>query len=159
MTTNPDELVGKLRADIEAIQWGDRPLPWVVHSGCSYRRIASEPTRENGCRTFPDGNVLHAYNQRSDNHPDLSMGERELEALVRLVNALPSIADRITSLQDRIAQLEEALRNEAIPTLAAVRATTRTEQWDEAREHFSNLALETIKRCNDALRAAQERKS
>jgi hypothetical protein len=90
------QLVERLRADLEAIQWGDRPLPWVVHTGCSYRRIASEPTRENP-RSFPDGNVLHALRQ-SDGHPDLSMGERELEALVRLVNSLPNVLNTIASL-------------------------------------------------------------
>jgi hypothetical protein len=92
-----DDLERRLRQDLEEIQRGDRPLPWVVHSGCSYRRIASEPTREN-FRSFPDGNVLHAYKQ-SDGHPDLSMGEQQLEALVRIVNAAPALADAIARLR------------------------------------------------------------
>jgi hypothetical protein len=102
-STDPEvaALVERLEADLALVQEGERPLPWVVHSGCSYRRIASEPTREN-MRTFADGNVLSAYNQRSDGHPDLSMPEHQLEALVRLVNALPALITRLS------AKLQEA---------------------------------------------------
>ncbi len=101
-----DELCERLRADLEAVQWYDRPLPWVVHTGCSYRRIASQPTREN-LRTFADGNVLHAQ-RHNDGCMDLSMGERELEALVSIVNAEPGLLDRITALKAELAGVREA---------------------------------------------------
>ena len=99
-------LVERLRADLEEIQDRNRPLPWVVHSGSSYRRIASEPTRENGLRSFPDGNVLCGVIQYSGGHPDLSMDEDQLNALVRLVNALPEAADTINELLKALAPFE-----------------------------------------------------
>lgn len=102
--TQPTDIVERYTSDLERIQEGNRPLPWVVHSGCSYRRIASQPTRENGYRSFSDGNVLHAYVQRPDNHPDLSMGEEQLEALVRLINGCPDLLAEITRLRTELAE-------------------------------------------------------
>jgi hypothetical protein len=104
-------LVERLRADLEEIQDRNRPLPWVVHSGSSYRRIASEPTRENGLRSFPDGNVLCGVIQYSDGHPDLSMDEDQLNALVRLVNALPEAADTINELFEAAVDAEWTLED------------------------------------------------
>jgi hypothetical protein len=108
--TTPDatDLKARLRADLAKIQDRDRPLPWIVHSGCSFRRIASVPTRENGFHSFPDGNVLSAYNQRGDGHPDLSMPEDQLESLVRLINAIPEAADALDAKDRTIAGLREA---------------------------------------------------
>ena len=88
--TDDSGLVKDLKRDLAKIQERDRPLPWVVQSGCSWRRVASEPTRQNP-RTFPDGNVLQPIRQRSDGHLDLSMPETQLEALVRIVNNVPRI--------------------------------------------------------------------
>lgn len=79
------------------------PAPWELWTSCSFRRI-----------TGPDGvegGVLHAYNQRSDNHPDLSMPEEQLFALVRLRNALPGLLDALSS--ERTARQEAEARAEA----------------------------------------------
>ncbi len=100
MTEELRKVTDRLRANLARVQEWDRPLPWVVHTGCSYRRIASEPTRENP-RSFPDGNVLHAQRHR-DGCMDLSMGERELAALVEIINDTPTVL----SLLDHIATLE-----------------------------------------------------
>lgn len=94
------DLLSRLKFCLEEIQERDRPLPWVVHSGCSYRRIASEPTRETGFRSFADGNVLHAYRQSGDGHPDLSMGEDQLNALVTIINAVPDIIAALEKAHD-----------------------------------------------------------
>lgn len=40
------------------------PGPWKIWTSCSFRRISSEATGN-------DGDVLHAVVQRSDGHPDL----------------------------------------------------------------------------------------
>ena len=53
---------------------------WTVWTSNSYRRISSAG----------DGDVLHAYTQRSDGHPDLSMTEGQLEAICWLVNSARS---------------------------------------------------------------------
>lgn len=57
--------------------------PWVVWTSCSFRRITGPDGK--------DGGVLHAYTQRSDGHPDLSMPEEDLQTLARLRNLLPEI--------------------------------------------------------------------
>jgi hypothetical protein len=110
--TDKHTLVERLQQQLEIIQDYDRPLPWVVHSGSSYRRIASKPTRENP-RSFPDGNVLHGIVDRHDGHHDLSMGEAQLVALVAIINAIPELCTRITALEAREAELVERLSNAA----------------------------------------------
>lgn len=92
------ETLSELEARLERVQEGDRPLPWVVHTGCSYRRIASAPTGENGYMSFPDGNVLHGTKCWHDGHPDLSMDEWHLEALVHIVNFVFAHLDDIIAL-------------------------------------------------------------
>ena len=72
-----------LADELEAIDTRLPAGPWKLWTSCSYRRI--------GGPTGADGDILHAYNQRSDNHPDLSMPEEQLEALVALRNNLPAI--------------------------------------------------------------------
>jgi hypothetical protein len=70
------------------------PAPWELWTSSSFRRI-----------TGPDGKiggVLHAYNQRGDGHPDLSMPEDQLFALVRLRNALPALLARIRELEEGV---------------------------------------------------------
>jgi hypothetical protein len=75
-----DELdVAEMAADEASLP----PAPWKLWTSCSFRRI--------GGATGNDGDVLSAYAQRPDGHPDLSMPERQLAALVRLRNALPSL--------------------------------------------------------------------
>jgi len=54
--------------------------PWSVSTSCSFRRVTGP--------AGIDGDVLHALNQKSDGHPDLSMNQRELEALCSIVNGL-----------------------------------------------------------------------
>lgn len=107
--TDKHTLVERLQQQLEIIQDYDRPLPWVVHSGSSYRRIASKPTRENP-RSFPDGNVLHGIVDRHDGHHDLSMGEAQLVALVAIINAIPELCTRITALEAREAELVKGMR-------------------------------------------------
>lgn len=76
----PDEVVEKLTACIKAMPDGH----WKVATSCSFRRIYAQ---KNG-RAGPDGGVLHAYAQRSDGHPDLSMNEKQLQALCDLRNTV-----------------------------------------------------------------------
>lgn len=73
-------IIDKLTACINALPGGH----WEVATSNSYRRIYAQ---ENG-RAGPDGGVLHAYNQRSDGHPDLSMNEKQLRALCDLRNTV-----------------------------------------------------------------------
>ncbi len=74
------EDIDRLTACIKAMPGGI----WEVWTSNSYRRI----TAKNGHRHGPDGGVLHAYTQRSDGHPDLSMNEKELRALCDLRNTV-----------------------------------------------------------------------
>ena len=76
------------------------PSPWELWTSCSFRRIR-------GPRGESD--VLSAYNQRSDNHPDLSMPEEQLFALVRLRNDLPALLARIRTLEGALDKAEVAL--------------------------------------------------
>ena len=73
------ELIARLEKAEAALPAG----PWTVWTSNSFRRITG-PDRA-------DGGVLHAYNQYRDGHPDLSMPEQQLQALVELRNALPEI--------------------------------------------------------------------
>ena len=57
--------------------------PWEVWTSCSFRRVS----RQGG----GDGDVLHGTVQR-DGHPDLSMTERQLQALCDLRNLAVEIA-------------------------------------------------------------------
>jgi hypothetical protein len=58
--------------------------PWEVWTSCSFRRISR---RDGG-----DGDVLCGVVQRSDGHPDLSMNEKQLQALCDLRNLAVEIA-------------------------------------------------------------------
>ena len=60
------------------------PGPWEVWTSCSFRRISR---RDGG-----DGDVLCGVVQRSDGHPDLSMNEKQLQALCDLRNLAIEIA-------------------------------------------------------------------
>lgn len=96
-TPIPDTRLAELRADEAMLP----PAPWELWTACSFRRITGPDGREGG--------VLHAYNQRSDGHPDLSMPEDQLFALVRLRNALPVLLSDLTAARTRVVELEEAL--------------------------------------------------
>lgn len=87
------QLIDRLESALERVQgMGRAPLPWEVNSGCSYRRVGTVPTQENGFRGRGNGdNVLCAVRQASDGHLDLSMNERDLKALVEIVNSVPEI--------------------------------------------------------------------
>lgn len=87
------KLAEKIESLVEQIQKNDRQLPWVVQSGCSYRRIATEPTKENGARA-KDGNVLSAC-RHNDGYLDLSMPETQLDALCKLVNMAPEVVKEL----------------------------------------------------------------
>jgi hypothetical protein len=93
-----DEQITEIRKLLEVLQgdpWRRQPLPWRVWTSCSFRRI--------GCdQTGKDGDVLHAYNQRSDGQPDLSMSEERLNAWVGLTNALPSLIDEVVRLREAL---------------------------------------------------------
>lgn len=64
--------------------------PWELWTSCSFRRIVGP--------SGADGDVLSAYNQRGDNHPDLSMPEGQLQELVALRNALPEVIALLKAL-------------------------------------------------------------
>jgi hypothetical protein len=80
------------------------PGPWKVWSSNSFRRI--------GGPTGADGDVLHAYRQRSDGHTDLSMPENQLEALVELRNQLPGLIN-LLHMRDPADHAELGGRTEA----------------------------------------------
>jgi len=67
--------------------------PWTVASSNSFRRINGPDGK--------DGGVLHAYAQRSDGHPDLSMSELVLWALCRVVNATPGLLTALEEAEGR----------------------------------------------------------
>lgn len=92
------ELVAAFTADEALLP----PAPWELWTSCSYRRIK----RREGYTTKE---VLTAYNQAGDGHPDLSMPEDQLAALVRLRNDLPKLLDLITRVVSDRAQLEGEL--------------------------------------------------
>lgn len=77
-----------LRAMLERATKG----PWVVHDGCSWRRISSIPA-DHGYR---DGDVLRPT-KANDGHPDLSAAdgrcEDNLALIVALRNAAPLLLD------------------------------------------------------------------
>ena len=75
-----DDVIEKLTACIKTMPDGH----WEVATSNSFRRVYA---RKNG-RSGPDGGVLHAYVQRSDGHPDLSMTAEELRALCDLRNTV-----------------------------------------------------------------------
>ncbi len=79
--------------------------PWKLWTSCSYRRISGP--------RGADGGVLHAYKQRSDGHPDLSMPEEQLQALVDLRNALPAVREELARLRKI-----ESLHAERLPSRA-----------------------------------------
>lgn len=60
---------------------------WEVWTSCSFRRITSVKNGRHG----RDGGVLSGTIQRSDGHPDLSMNEKQLEALCVLRNTVAKI--------------------------------------------------------------------
>lgn len=94
MSDDPEPLIAELRAIEDALPAG----PWEVWTSCSFRRV-----------TGPDGKaggVLSAYNQRSDNHPDLSMPEGQLKAWVALRNALPDLLTALEAARRRVGVLE-----------------------------------------------------
>ena len=87
-----EQLAARIEAALERVQgYGRAPLPWEVNSGCSYRRIGTKPTPENGYFRNSGDNVLCAVRQRSDGHLDLSMSEDHLEALCEIVNSVPEL--------------------------------------------------------------------
>lgn len=67
--------------------------PWTLWTSCSFRRITGPDGKEGG--------VLHAYKQRSDGHPDLSMPENQLQELVALRNALPEVIALLRAIQTK----------------------------------------------------------
>lgn len=85
--SSAEEMVATLIADEAMLP----PGPWELWTSCSYRRIK----RREGHTTKE---VLNAYLQRGDDHPDLSMPEDQLAALVRIRNALPTLLSTITHL-------------------------------------------------------------
>lgn len=79
MTSEQRETLAKALAALPAGEW-------EVWTSCSFRRITA---RVNG-RSGPDGGVLSGVVQR-DGHPDLSMSEKQLEALCVLRNTIAEI--------------------------------------------------------------------
>ena len=71
--------LNKLIAAVDTLPDG----PWEVWTSCSFRRISGPDGR--------DGGVLCGVIQRSDGHPDLSMNERQLQALCDSVNGLRAV--------------------------------------------------------------------
>ena len=157
----PADIAGLLKglgSDLERIQEGDRPLPWVMHDGCSYRRISSEPTRENP-RSFADGNVLHATKCWHDGHPDLSMSGDQLSALVRLVNSIPEAAHHIAAQDAEIARLRVIVSRvqSAAKTIMIGEADELRRLREQHREwHLAIKSLDSEREANAILTAENE---
>jgi chromosome segregation ATPase len=112
------------------------PGPWEVWTSCSYRRIK----RREGHTTK---DVLHAYNQRGDDYPDLSMPEEQLSALSRIRNDLPTLLNALSEQRAEIEGLKASHyerntklghANEFIDAL--------TEERDSARKEAADLRIE-----------------
>lgn len=128
--TPPDTTLVELKRDEAKIP----PAPWELWTSCSYRRITGPDGKEGG--------VLHAYNQRSDGHPDLSMPEDQLLALVRLRNALPALLSRIEQLEAENAAAKQlsSLTSSADEVALLTRYRKAQDAWDWLAEHI-NLEL------------------
>lgn len=131
-------------------------LPWKLATSCSFRRICGPDGK--------DGGVLSAYNQRSDGHPDLSMPEEQLFALVRLINAYPALLSRLEAAEAALqsAQAELKRTREALTPGADTKAayigefqfpfSARNAQG-EAVKWMPNVPWTTIKEIMAAIRA------
>ena len=78
-----------LRAQVDVLVAATKRLPdgeWETWTSCSFRRIS----RVGG----GDGDVLHAYKQRADGHPDLSWTEDQCKAICDVVNGLRALAQQ-----------------------------------------------------------------
>lgn len=118
-------------------------LPWELWTSCSYRRITGPDGKEGG--------VLHAYNQRSDNHPDLSMPEDQLFALVDLVNAIPQMLaalrerDALRVENERHGTVIDALKR-TIDEMATAQAKLQGYRVDAEHKHAEALEAQGMMR-------------
>ncbi len=131
--------------------------PWTVASSNSFRRINGPDSK--------DGGVLHAYAQRGDGHPDLSMPEQVLWALCRVVNAAPGLLAELSRLEGENERLREAAKlSEAKSDMLADSNYLAgvTAGWNAAQDGNPNEALAKIQNSRKghigAYRAALSRK-
>ncbi len=101
-TLDPSDSAG-LAEHLQRIDQRIPAGPWTLWTSCSFRRIGGPEGK--------DGDVLSAYRQRSDGHPDLSMPEDQLAELVELRNALPELIEHLNLLRSKL-----SLHNEKLPT-------------------------------------------
>jgi len=77
--------------------------PWVLHTGCSWRRISTPDC---------DGNVLRPTNHPVDRHPDLEVREADAALLVAARNALPALLE-VARVLRKLAEAGSANRIDA----------------------------------------------
>lgn len=94
MTQNDGVVERLARADAELPEG-----PWEVWSSCSFRRITGPDGK--------DGGVLSGEVQRSDGHPDLSMSERQLQALCDLRNGVRALLSERAALVEALERARE----------------------------------------------------
>lgn len=77
--------------------------PWKWWTSCSYRRLTSEGAGNQ------DGNVMHAYVNRHDNHPDISISQEDM-AFTEAVHpgAVLEMLDELDALRQKVIDLERA---------------------------------------------------
>lgn len=134
--------ISRLKELLE-IAVGDKPLPWRVWTSCSFRRVSCDATHA-------DGDVLHAYNQRSDNHPDLSMPEDQLQAWIKLTNTLPDLLatiDRLREENERLARNRDMWKGQCERQAEAL-----TFARDLANKRHG-LLIQSVERCISAIAA------
>lgn len=74
--------------------------PWVIHTGCSWRRISTEGN---------DGDVLCPTNHPVDRHPDLNASETDLELIAALRNAAGPWLAETDALRAEVERLRDSL--------------------------------------------------
>lgn len=116
--------------------------PWTVASSNSFRRINGPDGK--------DGGVLHAYTQRSDGHPDLSMSEQSLWALCRMVNAMPGLLTALEEAEGRaitgkdgVSWVRRSDRDEDVQALTA--RAEKAEQQAAERGEIIRRAQEELR--------------
>lgn len=80
------------------------PGPWFLATGCSWRRILTEGSREDV--------VCQPTNHHTDKHPDLSGDEDDLTFLARSWSYVTFLLKVVVDLRDEVSRAEIALSEE-----------------------------------------------
>ena len=131
-------LLERLREALGVLPAGE----WETWTSNSYRRISA--------RGGPDGGVLHALNQRSDGHPDLSWNERECRAICDIVNSLRSATREKNECVDRPHIVSGSKASQVLAILddngldEAIRFINADPALDRLKRHFQSWSAEQV---------------